>query len=181
MKNLSLLIVILLTSFVERESILIKGKTVYKDTKDVISGVEIHFPNEGIKTVSDAEGNFQITVPREGKYTTITFDYYDVLPAIHLTSVNSEGKDTLNLGYIEMINNKVIDVAEVEKYKHKSPQKIKPIYHWLNLLGYSLTDEVEADDLVSTCKDKLGNPYHYQYDSEKNIIKIDYQRIKECL
>jgi hypothetical protein len=102
------------------------------------------------------------------------------MASLQLTDIESPKQDTVDVGNIEMIPNRVISEKEYKALDQSTNKKAYPMYCHATLLGYVLLNEVEAKDLNSGCEDQPGRPYHYPYDPITNAITKDYKRIKEC-
>lgn len=124
------------------------------------------------------DGSFLVQVKRKSSYTLQL--EFPSMASIQLTDIEGHRQDTVDVGNIEMIPNRVISEKEYKALNQSTKKNAYPWYSYAQLLGYVLLNEVEPKDLHSGCADKKGRPYHYPYDSTTNTIKIDYKRIKEC-
>lgn len=173
---------------------IIKGKVVMKllDSYEPLPGVTIH--TDTTYYITDFNGLFCFNSFKKNlDFILFKASYFANIKIINLPS----NFDTLDLGTIEMIEHKVIskkqydsirnaiiksfkpDIISVQISKADKilQKKYKPVYHWAELLGYIVIDEVSSGDLV--------NPFDnykrivFEYDSMQDLILMDYKKIIE--
>jgi len=149
----------------------INGK-VLMDSEGLF-GISVQLGKSKNVVMTDFDGKFSLLV---GSSKKVDLSFY--FSQLILIIKNIELVDhKLNLGNIHLPNFKMISIAEYKKLGESEKANYIEINHYVQLLGYMSTNELENNYLDLGCEEKMTE---FEFDSSIKTITVDWEQKRKC-
>lgn len=150
----------------------VTGITVMEDS--TLPGVDIYWDGSTEKVTSDFDGNFQLSIPKEGTHADLVFSQMDLKVVLQQIPLSN---DSLALRTVELPMFKEVDVYKYEKLSSEEKKHCKPVYHFATLLGYIDMSQLNQTYIKLYCTNPITD---FKYDPATLTVTVAWEVLKNC-
>jgi hypothetical protein len=156
----------------------IKGVVLFED--DTMPGVTVTLVNSGDSTISNNDGEYFFSLPKDIKNITLEVSMYHNRYGATTRIENIEIKsDQTNLPDIPFFLAKSIDAKAYNLLSGEEKKHYDPMYHYATLIGYYSRIEIDSAQIRVPCNGKLLK-LPYTHIPEGNKVVFNFKDFPDC-